>query len=79
MDVSSWSIQCRLGLHLLHREAYMGGFGLPMDLRLVTGSTEDPRVGPVCPTILGPDWPLEVEHLMRDIFGPLITNLNTTE
>ena len=79
VDVGSWSIQCCLGLHLLHQEAYMGWLGLPMDPRPVMRSMEDPRVGSVRPTILGPGCPLQVKHLMQEIVGPLITNLNTPE
>ena len=79
MDVGSRSIQCHPGLHLLHREAHIGGLGLLMDPRPVTGSAEDPRVGPVCPTILGPGCLLQVIHLMQGTSGPLIANLNTPE
>ena len=55
----------------------MVGLGLLMDPRPVTGSEEELRVGPVCPTIVGLGYLQQVEHLMQGTSGPFVTNLNT--
>ena len=78
-DVGNRSAQWPPELHLLHRWTYWSGHRLHTDPRPVMESKEDPRVGPVCPTILGPDCPLQVKHLMHETVGPHITIFEYTK